>query len=122
MIDPDAYARVKGLVNPSDFTKPALAAIYRAAGEMHERGETIDYVTLQETMEWEGTLGAWCKTSNAIGSLLCDLCNCAPTSLHATDYARLIARHRAESRPAMTAGTDRTRRPPLDAVLVLDDA
>lgn len=56
MLDPNAVAAVRDLLEPEDFYVERHRHIYRAAIELADRGEPVDYLTLRAQLERRGLL------------------------------------------------------------------
>lgn len=87
LIDCEAITRVAGFLRVEDFYRERHGTIYAAMLALHQRRESIDFVTLQSELTTQGRL-------ESVGGLLTlgRLLEVVPTSLHAEQYGRLIER------------------------------
>ncbi|MFN2250430.1 MAG: replicative DNA helicase [Anaerolineae bacterium] len=87
LIDSSAIVRVAATLAPDDFSRPAHATIYRAAIELFQRHEAIDYVTVVTHLERQE------RIDEAGGSAyLAELIEGTPYAIHVEHYAGLVSR------------------------------
>ena len=91
LVDPDALARVRSLVDPDDFADRRCRLVFEALLSL----PAIDFVLLSCELERRGTL------DEVRTAFLCALCLHTPTSLHAPHYAREVARAGRARREAL---------------------
>ena len=84
LIDPDAIFGID--LSPADFYRERHGWIFEAMQALVERGEPIDFITLQTELERRGRL-------DEIGGppYISDLSTSTPTSIYADHYAKLVA-------------------------------
>lgn len=86
LIDPEAAPAAAGVVAPSAFASERWREVFGAMVALCERGVAVDYVTVCDELAARGTLDR-VKDFNLTAAI-----NACPTSLHALDYARAVAR------------------------------
>jgi replicative DNA helicase len=91
LIDPGAVALVRGIAAEDDFLDPRHRAIVGAIYRIADRGEGVDWLTVQ-------------AESRVEPAYLAGLLTEVPTSIHAEHYARLVARAASRRRLAEAAG------------------
>ncbi len=86
-MNPRAYLTVASFLEADDFFMLRHQYIWRALGDLNQRGEGIDYLTLKRALEEQGVL-------DDIGgpAALTKLLNSTPNSLHAEFYAHIVER------------------------------
>jgi replicative DNA helicase len=99
LIDGEALALVADLVAPEDFYRDAHRLIYRAALDLLERGQAVDYVTLIAELETRGQL-----RDAGGGAYLAELVTRVPTSANVIYYAALVARLARRRRLILAGG------------------
>lgn len=57
LLRPDDLANISAVVGPGDFGHPSMRAIYEAMGDLADRGEAIDPVSLERALGSRGQLG-----------------------------------------------------------------
>jgi len=88
LIDQDAIAAIRDVLEPGDFYAEKHAHIYRAAIALSDRGEPIDTVTLRSELDRHGEL------ARAGGiAYIADLSTCVPTAVSVKHYADIVADH-----------------------------
>jgi len=100
LIDGEALALVADIVAPEDFYRDAHRVIYRAALDLLERGQAVDYVTLAAELEARAQLR---EVGGA--AYLAELVAHVPTSANVIHYAALVARL-ARRRRLIFAGSE----------------
>ena len=90
LIDPDAADLVAPVVGAEDFASSRWREVYAAMTALRLRGIAVDYVTVCDELEGRGSL-ATVQDFNLTAAI-----NCCPSSLHALDYAREVARGAAD--------------------------
>lgn len=99
LINPDAIVQVApALSGPGDFTSDR-GAIYKAMLDLHAAGRDLDAVTLFDLLEKRGHL-----QGNKGLARLTKLIEAVPSSLHAEDYAELVASYAVRRRIINAAG------------------
>lgn len=98
LIDQDAIAAIRDVLNPGDFYAEKHAHIYEAAIALSDRGEPIDTVTLRSELDRHGELGR----SGGI-DYIAELSMCVPTAVSVKYYADIVADH-ALRRHLISAG------------------
>lgn len=129
LIDSGAFAEVAVILQPSDFYRERNRLCFQAALDLFNRSQAIDQATLAGELSRTGLL-------EAAGGVayLSHLVAITPTSIHATDYARNVART-ATMRRLIDAGnriialgyqdtadTGLTLRQAMDAVFAVQDS
>jgi hypothetical protein len=99
LIDQAVIADVMDVLQPSDFYRQSHGIIYSAALRLYEKGQPADVVLLAEELDRAGEL-------QAVGgaSYLSALGNDTPTSVHAVQYAKVVARKAVMRRLIGAAG------------------
>lgn len=93
LIDPFALEGVRKIVAPEDFPTPSGREVYATMLALDAKGMKVDFVTVASELETRGSL-------EHIGTApLVELINRCPTSLHAEDYARILAEDAEAWRP-----------------------
>jgi replicative DNA helicase len=103
LIDADAIAQVRELLEPDDFYAERHAHLYRAAVQLSERGEPIDTVTLRDQLERGPGVGR-------AGGLdyIAEMTLAVPTAASIVHYAQIVVAH-ALRRRLIRAGGEVTR-------------
>ena len=85
LADPQRIIDVAALLKPEDFYDPVHRRIYRAILRLYEARTPIDFVTVANALQGEGTI-------QAIGgsAFLAELCMNVPTASHAAEYAGIV--------------------------------
>jgi len=85
LIDKDAIIKVADIIRPDDFYKESHRIIFEAMGNLFNRREPIDILSLSNCLEEKGQL-------ERIGgrSYLATLANTVPTSSHVVHYATIV--------------------------------
>jgi len=98
LLDPDAIAKVAGVLAPEDFYDPVNAKVFGVIQGLYEEGRPVDFLTVSESVENDQRI-------RAIGgpAFLAELANNVPTSSHVDTYARIIHDHSVKRRAAKTA-------------------
>ncbi len=88
LIDPEAIAQVREILEPDDFYAERHAHLYRAAAALAERGEPIDTVTLRDQLERGPGVGK-------AGGLdyIAELSLAVPTAASVRHYADIVVAH-----------------------------
>jgi len=103
LMDPDAVAQVRELLEPDDFYAERHQHIYRAAVLLSERGEPVDIVTLPGELERGPGVG------RAGGmDYISDLNFSVPTAASVKHYAEIVVAH-ALRRRLIGAGAEVSR-------------
>lgn len=102
MLDQNAVAAVRDMLEPSDFYAEKHRHIYQAALELSDRGEPIDPITLRAQMERAGTL----SRSGGV-DYIAELSIVTPTAASVKHYADIVVEH-AVRRRLIEAGGDVT--------------
>lgn len=86
LVDPDAFDAIAGRVVTADFYHDALRWIFEACGSVHQRGETVNQVTVAHQLASAGTL-------DKSGGLpyLARLVDELPTPIGVEHYAEIVA-------------------------------
>jgi replicative DNA helicase len=87
LIDPDICASLPDMVSQSDFHSQAHQWMYEAMISLYKSGQPVDFVTLPDELERNGTL-------NECGghSYIMELINTTPTHIYAQNYAEMVKR------------------------------
>lgn len=87
IIDPAMYGVLAAFLHPEDFYILRHRYIFEAMQRIHQRGDLVEYVTIQEELRTT-------KRLEDIGgsAYLLHLTNCTPTSARAEVYGRLVER------------------------------
>ena len=99
LIDGQCFARIAPLLRHDDFYRERNQLCYDAALALYERNASIDQTTLAEELARTGrleTAGGMAYLSHLVAS--------TPTSVHAGDYAAIVART-AAMRRLISAGS-----------------
>ncbi len=97
LLDPAAYSRVRH-VEPGAFTSWKLKTVWETIGRLKGKRVTLDYVTLCDELEQDGTL-----PDLGGGAFLAGLSTAVPSALHVEQYADIVedyAQRRADVRLA----------------------
>ena len=86
LIDPDALSRVSSLIKPKDFYQERHGQIYAAALSLQRRDISIDQTTVASELHRLEEVAPGDSMP-----LLSHLVSITPTSVHAEDYAQLVA-------------------------------
>ena len=99
LIDPDAIIRVATVLRPEDFYREKNNWIYDTILILHERRESIDFLTVCDELERREKL-------DQVGgpAFITSLINAVPTSIHAEHYARIVERAATRRRLIDAAG------------------
>lgn len=85
MVEPDLFALVSSIIEPTDFCAPHHATIFRAMSEQHERKEPLDKVGIAEAI-------GRAQLANIGGpAYLSQLINTVPDSATAEYYAGIVS-------------------------------
>lgn len=100
MLDPQSYNRISAFLAEADFYRRDHALIFRAIGEMVDRGEPADAVTLGDWFEAQGV-------AELVGgvSYVYKLANATPSASSIGSYARIV-REKAQLRRVIDAATE----------------
>jgi len=98
LIDQDAIAQVRDLLDPRDFYAEKHANVYRAAVDLTDRGEPIDTLTLRAQLERGGFL----ERAGGI-DYIAELSMMVPTAASIKHYAEIVTGH-AIRRRLISAG------------------
>ena len=103
LIDSDAIAQIRELLEPQDFYAERHAHLYRAAAALAERGEPIDTVTLHDQLERGPGVGR-------AGGLdyIAELSLAVPTAASVVHYAEIVVAHSMRRR-LIGAGSEVSR-------------
>ncbi len=98
LIDPDAIAKVAGVLAAEDFYDPVNGEVFAVIQTLYEEGSPVDFVTVSESVEADQKI-------KAIGgsAFLAELANNVPTSSHVDMYAKIIRDHSMKRRAAKMA-------------------
>ncbi|MGI8846914.1 MAG: replicative DNA helicase [Candidatus Dormibacteria bacterium] len=99
LIDQDAIAQIRDVLDPRDFYAEKHANIYRAAVDLTDRGEPIDTLTLRAQLERGGFL----ERAGGV-DYIADLSMAVPTSASVKHYAELVSGHAIRRRLIAAAG------------------
>jgi len=113
LLEPAAFLHIATFLNGDDFYLKRHEYIWTALSRLHERSDTIDYVTLSRELQDMRIL-------EEIGgqAYLTGLVNNTPSSVHAEVYGRLV--ERASIRRKMLVATDEIRKLALDEEMPID--
>lgn len=100
MLDPQSYNRISAFLAEADFYRRDHALIFRAIGEMVDRGEPADAVTMGDWFEAQGV-------AELVGgvSYVYKLANATPSASSIGSYARIV-REKAQLRRVIDAATE----------------
>jgi replicative DNA helicase len=115
MLDPNAVATVRDVLQPGDFYEDRHAHIFAAALELSDRGEPIDPITLRAQLERAGTL----PRSGGV-EYIAELSTVTPTAASVKHYADIVVQH-AVRRRLIDAGA-RVTETGFDDQLRVEDA
>jgi len=89
MIDKNSIFKVADFVSSRDFYKPAHQEIYAVCGELFEKGEPIDILSVASRLKDKGNL-------ETVGgsSYLTELINSVPTASNILNYAKIVQKKR----------------------------
>jgi len=87
MIDPDAMFKVNTFLRPEDFYVERHRWLYDSIVTLHDRGESVDYVTLCDELERREQLA---ELGGA--AYITHLINATPTALNVEHYGRIVER------------------------------
>lgn len=99
LLDQDAMAVIRDHLEPGDFYAERHAHIYRAAVELHDRGEPIDTVTLRSQLERNDLVGR----AGGI-DYVAELSLVVPSAVSVKHYADIVTRHALRRRLISTGG------------------
>jgi len=100
MLDQNAVAAVRDLLDPTDFYAERHAHIFRAAVELCDRGEPIDPITLRDQLQRANAL----QRAGGI-DYVAELSVMTPTAASVRHYAEIVVEH-AVRRRLIAAGGD----------------
>ncbi len=85
LIDKEAIVRIADIIEPKDFYKDAHQLIYEAMGDLWERREPIDILSVANRLKEKDAL-------DVIGGrgYLAELANTVPTASHIINYAQIV--------------------------------
>ncbi len=100
LLDDRAYSKVKAEVDHGDFYFPEHNQIYAEMQRMQGRGESLDVVTVAESLEGSGIL-------DKVGGIayLGELADMTPSTNNAAAYAKIV-KERSFSRQVMAANIE----------------
>lgn len=86
-INPEAYIEASDTLAPDDFYEHANRLVFQAMGDLSERGEAIDTLTMRDQLASKNQL-------DDIGgiSYVAELATAAPTAAHVSYYAQIVKR------------------------------
>lgn len=86
-INPEAYIEASDLVQADDFYDHANRLVFAAMGNVSERGDAIDPLTMQDELQQQNQL-------DDIGGVpyLAELATATPTAAHISYYAQIVKR------------------------------
>jgi len=89
MLDKNAIVKIADFLEPRDFYKNTHQEIYRAALDLFEKSEPIDFLAISNRLKEKNLL-------EQIGnnSYLTELVNSVPTASHVLSYAKIVQRKR----------------------------
>ena len=93
LLDPDAMSQIRDYLEARDFYAERHQHIYRAASELHDRGEPIDTVTLRSQLERNSLLGR----SGGIDYIV-ELTLVVPSTISTKHYADIVSQHAVRRR------------------------
>ncbi len=99
LLDQDAMSVIRDILEPTDFYAERHAHIYRAAIDLHDRGEPIDTVTLRSQLDRMNMLGR----SGGI-DYVAELSLVVPSAVSIKHYAEIVIDH-ALRRKLISTGT-----------------
>jgi replicative DNA helicase len=99
MLDQNAVATVRDMLEPADFYVERHVLIYRAAVELSDRGEPIDVLTLRGQLERAGALPRSGGTE-----YLAELSVAVPTAANVKHYADIVVEHALRRRLIQAGG------------------
>ena len=113
LLEPKTFLNIATFLNGDDFYLKRHEYIWTALSRLHERSDTIDYVTLSRELQDMRVL-------EEIGgqAYLTGLVNNTPSAVHAEVYGRLV--ERASLRRKMLVATDEIRKLALDEEMPID--
>jgi len=113
LIDPEAFYAVGTFLKPDDFYMLRHTYIWEAIDRLNQRGDQIDYLTVQEELRACGRLAE-------IGgpAYLTQLINATPTSAHAAIYGEIVRRGAVRRR--LLAAADEIKALALDEELPIE--
>lgn len=114
LIEQEAVAVGTSTLLPEDFYREAHATIFRAMLALSDRGEPVDYTTMQDELAKAGKLDAIGGVAYLIG-----LANETVTAAHAQRYADKV-RERSAARRLIRVGTEIVARG-FDPMLTAED-
>jgi len=100
MLDQNAAAHVRDLLQPGDFYEERHGHVFRAAVALSDRGEPIDIVTLRNELERNGTLAR----SGGV-DYISELSTVTPAATSVRHYAAIVVEH-ALRRRLIAAGQE----------------
>lgn len=87
LIDPDICASLPDMISQGDFHSQVHQWMYEAMISLYKSGQPVDFVTLPDELERNGTLDE-CGGH----SYIMDLINTTPTHIYAQNYAEMVKR------------------------------
>lgn len=113
MLEPKSFLTVAAFLNGEDFYSKRHEHIWIAISRLHERGDAIDYVTLEHELQELNLL-------DEIGgpAYLTSLVNNTPSAVHAEIYGEMVAR--TSTRRKMLQAADNIRNLAHDGELPID--
>lgn len=85
LIDNQAFYEVADIITPEDFYSGFNGQVFRAMIGLNNNNRSVDFITLREVLEARGV-----THPRSVVTVLIDLINCVPTSIHAEDYAAVV--------------------------------
>jgi len=102
LIDQDAMLKISDIVTEHDFYKNAHRYIFGCMSELYAKGEPIDILTINTSLEEKGL------TEKVGGrSYLASLTNSVPTAAHVVQYANIVSK-KATLRKLLAAASEIT--------------
>jgi len=98
LLSPEAVSRAYEIVTAEDFYRPLHAQIFRAIVDLSDRGEPVDLVTVQSTLQEHG------EAAVDLG-LLSSLSTNTPSVNNAEQYATIV-HEKAQQRRLITVATE----------------
>ena len=100
LIDDEAAAIVRPILEPSMFTHPASRLLYQTILDLSERGSVVDVLTVSEELK---RTGDYVEAGGAL--YLSELLDAVPTTAHIEDHARIV-RDKWSRRRLVEIGSD----------------